>query len=79
MFLIKNTVVLFDIDGTLTESRRPINKEMLIILRELARHAEIGFITGSSLDYVKEQLWSVLNDPVIKRNCHIFPVTARNM
>ena len=73
MFLIKNTVVLFDIDGTLTESRRPINKEMLIILRELARHAEIGFITGSSLEYVKEQLWSVLNDPVIKRNCHIFP------
>jgi phosphomannomutase len=73
MMFIKNTLVLFDIDGTLTDARRPIDKHMMIVLRELARYAEIGFITGSGLEYVKEQLWSVLNDPIIKRNCHIFP------
>ena len=62
-------LILFDVDGTLTESRRPIKTKMLKALRALARRAEIGFLTGSGLDYIKEQLWPALNDPIIKKNC----------
>ena len=58
-----HNLVLFDVDGTLTESRRPIKTKMLKALRALARHAEIGFLTGSGLEYIKEQLWPALNDP----------------
>ena len=58
-------LVLFDVDGTLTEARRPIEKAMLKALRELSRYAEVGFLTGSGLEYIKEQLWPALADPII--------------
>jgi len=66
-------LVLFDVDGTLTEARRPIQKAMLKALREICRHAEIGFLTGSGLEYIKEQLWPALADPIIRQNCHLLP------
>ena len=66
-------LILFDVDGTLTEARRPIEKAMLKALRELSRHAEIGFLTGSGLEYIKEQLWPALADPIIRQNCHLLP------
>ena len=66
-------LVLFDVDGTLTEARRPIQKAMLKALRELSRYAEIGFLTGSGLEYIKEQLWPALADPIIRQNCHLLP------
>jgi len=66
-------LILFDVDGTLTEARKPIQKAMLKALRELSRHAEIGFLTGSGLEYIKEQLWPALADPIIRQNCHLLP------
>lgn len=68
-----HNLVLFDVDGTLTESREHLKTKMLKALRELCRHAEIGFLTGSGLEYIKEQLWPALNDPIIKHNCHLLP------
>ena len=63
-----NNLVLFDVDGTLTDAREPISVKMLKALRELCKHTEIGFLTGSGLEYIKEQLWPALNDPIIKKN-----------
>jgi len=71
--MIPQHLVLFDVDGTLTEARRPIEKTMLKALRELSRYAEIGFLTGSGLEYIKEQLWPALADPIIRQNCHLLP------
>jgi len=68
-----NNLILFDVDGTLTEARSGISTKMLRALRELCRYAEVGFLTGSSLEYIKEQLWPALNDPIIKHNCHLLP------
>jgi len=66
-------VVLFDIDGTLTEPRRVITKDVIEILNELSKLVEIGFITGSGLDYVKEQMWPAFERKLIRDNCHILP------
>jgi hypothetical protein len=41
---LKNSICLFDVDGTLTEARRPINKQMLNTLRELSFQTEIGLL-----------------------------------
>ena len=68
-----NPLILFDVDGTLTEARLPITMPMIILLRELCRHAEIGFLTGSGMEYIKEQLWPALNDSIIRDNCHLLP------
>ena len=70
---VKNSICLFDVDGTLTEARRPINKHMLDVLRELSFQTEIGLLTGSGLDYIKEQLWPLLADQELSLNCHVLP------
>jgi len=73
MIIVPNTLVLFDVDGTLTEARQSIDKNVLLALRELARYAEIAFVTGSDMEYIKEQLWPVLNDSIVRSNCHLLP------
>ena len=49
-------IVLFDLDGTLTPPRQGITKENLVKLTELSAFARVGIVTGSTLDYVKEQV-----------------------
>ena len=70
---LKNSLVLFDVDGTLTEARQRINKRMLQSLKELSFNTEIGLLTGSGLNYIKEQLWPLLADPDLSLNCHVLP------
>ena len=70
---LKNSLVLFDVDGTLTEARQRIDKSMINSLRELSFNTEIGLLTGSGLDYIKEQLWPLLADQELSLNCHILP------
>lgn len=66
-------VVLFDIDGTLTEPRQVISTEMVNSLVELSKLVEIGFLTGSDLEYVKQQMWPAFERKLIRDNCHILP------
>ena len=70
---VKNSICLFDVDGTLTEARRPIDKKMLMALRELSFKTEIGLLTGSGLEYIKQQLWPLLADQELSLNCHVLP------
>jgi len=70
---LKNSICLFDVDGTLTESRQSIKKQMLNTLRELSYKTEIGILTGSGLEYIKEQLWPLLADQELSMNCHLLP------
>ena len=66
-------VVLFDVDGTLTEPRQVIKTEVVNSLVELSKLVEIGFLTGSDLEYVKQQLWPAFERKLIRDNCHILP------
>jgi phosphomannomutase len=70
---VKNSLVLFDVDGTLTEPRQMISKDMISSLRELSHITEIGLLTGSGLEYIKEQLWPLLADREVSINCHVLP------
>ncbi|KAF2084208.1 eukaryotic phosphomannomutase [Saccharata proteae CBS 121410] len=53
---IKNTVCLFDVDGTLTPARRAVSPEMLQLLSSLRHKVAIGFVGGSDLAKQQEQL-----------------------
>lgn len=53
---IKNTVCLFDVDGTLTPARRTVSPEMLALLQKLRTKVAIGFVGGSDLAKQQEQL-----------------------
>lgn len=56
----KQHVVLFDMDGTITDARQKINKETINSLLRLSFHATIGILTGSKMKdlvYQCEELW----------------------
>lgn len=53
---IKDTLVLFDVDGTLTPARQDVSPEMLNILQKLRTQVAIGFVGGSDLPKQQEQL-----------------------
>jgi phosphomannomutase len=49
-------IVLFDLDGTLTPPRKSITKENVNALKDLSKVAKIGIVTGSGIDYIKQQI-----------------------
>lgn len=57
------TLVLFDVDGTLTPARLTVSEEMRKTLQKLREKVVIGFVGGSDLAKQVEQLGpTVLND-----------------
>ncbi|KAI8874321.1 eukaryotic phosphomannomutase [Ramicandelaber brevisporus] len=51
-----DTIVLFDVDGTLTPARRDVTPDVLAMLADLRKKAVIGFVGGSDLAKQEEQL-----------------------
>ncbi|CAE6447266.1 unnamed protein product [Rhizoctonia solani] len=49
-------LVLFDVDGTLTPARQGVSREMIETLRELRKKVIVGFVGGSDLKKIVEQL-----------------------
>ena len=58
-------IVLFDMDGTLTPPRKPMEKRIVPTLASLSKHAHIGILTGSGIDYINEQCSMLWNHPSI--------------
>lgn len=64
-----NILVLFDVDGTLTPARQPIDDEIDRFLRSLRQRVTIGLVGGSDINKIAEQtlpssMRSSCNDPV---------------
>jgi len=51
-----NTIVLFDVDGTLTKPRNVVTKEMTELIQELKKKVVVGVVGGSDLKKIQEQL-----------------------
>ncbi|KAF8075072.1 eukaryotic phosphomannomutase [Lyophyllum atratum] len=49
-------LILFDVDGTLTPARQSVSSEMIETLRDLRKKAIVGFVGGSDLVKISEQL-----------------------
>ncbi|RDB23546.1 Phosphomannomutase [Hypsizygus marmoreus] len=49
-------LVLFDVDGTLTPARQALSPEMIAALDDLRKKAIVGFVGGSDLVKISEQL-----------------------
>jgi len=59
--VIEKNMVLFDMDGTLTPAREAADIPIALALRELSRHANIGIVTGSHFEYLRQQCETILN------------------
>ena len=55
------SIVLFDMDGTLTPARKPIEIFMVQSLRRLSEISRIGIVSGSDFDYVMQQCSSLFD------------------
>ena len=66
-------VVLFDMDGTLTEPRKPFASILSSPLKQLVQVADIGIVTGADLTLLQEQMDSIINDNAIRYSLHILP------
>lgn len=53
---LPKTLCLFDVDGTLTPARQDASSEMLLLLQQLRSKCAIGFVGGSDLKKIAEQL-----------------------
>jgi len=49
-------LILFDVDGTLTPARQAVSPSMIQLLRDIRKKAVIGFVGGSDLAKITEQL-----------------------
>lgn len=69
------SIVLFDMDGTLTKARQKMTVEMEAALSNLQNCGhEIGIITGSDMNYIKEQCFNLFRESLVKRkDIHFFP------
>lgn len=67
------TIVLFDMDGTLTPPRKELDRDLVPALRELAKISEIGIVTGSDHNYVLQQMGLLMENSEIRYKLHILP------
>jgi len=58
----ENTIILFDVDGTLTLPRKKVTQEVLEVLHEVRKKVCVAVVGGSDLEKIKEQL----SDTVLK-------------
>mmetsp|Transcript_34100 Transcript_34100/g.61479 ORF Transcript_34100/g.61479 Transcript_34100/m.61479 type:complete len:245 (-) Transcript_34100:320-1054(-) len=54
--MFANSIVLFDVDGTLTAPRKDVLPEMLEFLKKLRKTIKVGIVGGSDLVKISEQL-----------------------
>ena len=55
----KNRYFLFDLDGTLSESRKSAKSDIGSSLRELSKLGTIAIVSGSDYDFIYEQMSNI--------------------
>ena len=60
-------------DGTLTPPRESLEESLIPVLESLSEVAEIGIVTGSDFDYLKQQVGLLLEHPKIRKKLHLLP------
>jgi phosphomannomutase len=66
-------IVLYDMDGTLTPPREPLEESLVPVLEQLSEVADIGIVTGSDYDYLKQQVGLLLDHSKIRKKLHLLP------
>lgn len=69
----KKIITLFDMDGTLTEARKPFDRELFPVLSKLANVSDIGIVSGSDYNYIVEQMHFLMYSTSLRYMIHIFP------
>lgn len=66
-------IFLFDMDGTLTPPRESIKSDMMNAISRLTQVGRVGIITGSDMEYVRQQVFSMFEQWVDPNMVDILP------
>jgi len=66
-------------DGTLTPARKPMSMPMVNKLNELLDYAKVGIVTGSGINYIKEQCKPILERNIKLDNIILMPCNGTMM
>jgi phosphomannomutase len=67
-------IIIFDLDGTLSESKMPIDAETANLICQLLKKKKVAVISGASFEQFKSQFLSIL--PCIPANLSILPANG---
>ncbi|MDB5109585.1 MAG: phosphoglycolate phosphatase [Mucilaginibacter sp.] len=66
-------LIVFDLDGTLAESKAAIDKEMVTVLQALLNVAKVAIISGGDWPQFEKQVLANLGDIAQLKNLYILP------
>jgi phosphomannomutase len=75
-FVARKKIVIFDLDGTLTESKSNLDKEMALLISELLRLGYVAVTSGCSFLQFKNQFLSRLPKRTNLSNLFLFPTCS---
>lgn len=68
--------LIFDLDGTLTESKSPLTREMGEVLARLVQRMPAAIMSGGSYAQFQKQLLGGMPEGVNYKNLYLFPTSA---
>jgi HAD superfamily hydrolase (TIGR01484 family) len=75
--LVKKSLIVFDLDGTLTESKAPLKSDMARALTALLAQKKVAIIGGGSYEQFKNQFVGHFQcPPALFENLFLFPTTS---
>ena len=75
--LSKKSLIVFDLDGTLTESKAPLKPDMARALATLLEQKKVAIIGGGSYEQFKNQFAGhFICPPALFKNLFLFPTTS---
>ena len=75
--LSKRSLIVFDLDGTLTESKAPLQPDMARALAALLEQKKVAIIGGGSYEQFKNQFVGHFTcPPALFKNLFLFPTTS---
>jgi len=69
-------IVIFDLDGTLTESKQILSPQMAHLLSQLLSHMPVAVMSGGDLPQFERQFLNHLPDDANLSNLFLFPTSA---
>ena len=72
--------IVFDLDGTLTDSKEPLDEEMAALIMKLLRFHKVAIISGGSWKQFQKQVVRHLQgDETILNNLYLLPTSGGSM
>src|SRR3989338_3542490 len=69
-------LIVFDLDGTLTESKAEIDSELAVLLSALLKEKKVGIIGGGALERLTGQVLVDLTQDAKLENLFLFPLSG---